>query len=93
MILSIRSDHNGEFKNLDFQYFCDSNRYDHNLSTLRNPQQNEVVERKNKSLQKMTRTMLNEHSLSKYFWAEVVNTTCYVMNRVLVRPLLSKTPY
>ena len=41
----------------------------------------------------MTRTMLNEHSLPKYFWAEAVNTACYVMNRVLVRPLLTKTPY
>ena len=41
----------------------------------------------------MTRTILNEHSLPKYFWAKAVNTTCYVMNRVLVRPLLSKTPY
>ena len=36
--------------------------------------------------------MLNEHSLSKYFWTEAVNTTCYIMNRILVRPLLTKTP-
>ena len=41
----------------------------------------------------MTRIMLNEHSLPKYIWAEAVNTTCFVINRVLVRPLLSKTPY
>ena len=37
--------------------------------------------------------MLNEHSLPKYFWAEAVNTACYILNRVLVRPLLTKTPY
>ena len=37
--------------------------------------------------------MLNEHSLPKYFWAEAVNTTYYILNRVLVRPLLTKTPY
>ena len=41
----------------------------------------------------MARTMLNEHSLLKYFWAEAVNTACYVMNRVLIRPSLSKIPY
>ena len=41
----------------------------------------------------MARTMLNEHSLPKYFWAEAVNTACYILNRVLVRPLLTKTPY
>ena len=93
MISSIRSDHSGEFQNCDFQEFCESNGNNHNFSTLRNPQQNGVVERKNRNLQEMTRTMLNEHSLHKYFWAEAVNTTCYILNRVLVRPLLTKTLY
>ncbi|KAH9716551.1 hypothetical protein KPL71_021497 [Citrus sinensis] len=41
----------------------------------------------------MARTMLNENSLPKYFWAEAVNTACYVLNRVLIRPNLNKTPY
>ena len=62
------------------------NGYNHNFSTPRNPQQNGVVERKNRNLQEIARTMLNEHSLPKYFWAKVVNTACYVMNRVLIRP-------
>ena len=31
--------------------------------------------------------------MSKYFWAEAVNTACYVLNRVLIRPHLNKTPY
>ena len=41
----------------------------------------------------MARTMLNENNLPKYFWAEVVNTSCYVLNRILLRPILKKTPY
>ena len=41
----------------------------------------------------MSRTMLNENSLPKYFWVEVVNTACYVLNRVLIKPNLNKTPY
>ena len=41
----------------------------------------------------MVRTMLNENTLPKYFLAEAVNTTCYVLNRVLIRPYLNKTPY
>ena len=41
----------------------------------------------------MAMTMLNENSLPKYFWAEAVNTACYVLNRVLIRPHLNKTPY
>ena len=41
----------------------------------------------------MARTMLNENNLPKYFWAEVVNTSCYVLNRILLKPILKKTPY
>ena len=37
--------------------------------------------------------MLNENLLPKYFWVEVVNTACYVLNCVLIRPYLNKTPY
>ena len=37
--------------------------------------------------------MLSESSLPKYFWADVVNTSCYVMNRVLIRQILKKTLY
>ena len=37
--------------------------------------------------------MLNENTLLKYFWAEAVNTACYVLNHVLIRSYLNKTPY
>ena len=51
------------------------------------------MQRKNKSLEELARTKLNESSLPKCFWADAVSTTCYVMNRVLIRPILKKTPY
>ena len=41
----------------------------------------------------MARTMLNDNNLPKYFWAEAVNTSCYVLNRILLMPILKKTPY
>jgi len=41
----------------------------------------------------MARTMIHENNLSKHFWAEVVNTTCYVQNRIYIRPILEKTTY
>ena len=37
--------------------------------------------------------MLNENVLLKYFWAKVVNTTCYVLNHVLIKAYINKTPY
>ena len=36
---------------------------------------------------------MNETNLPKYFWADAVSTACYFSNRVLVRPILKKTPY
>jgi len=92
-IASIRSDHGGEFENKDFELFCDENGIEHNFYTPRTPQQNGVVERKNRSLEEMARTLLNDTNLPKYFSAEFVNTTCYIMNRALIRPILKKTPY
>ena len=92
-IVSIRSDHGGEFENEKFERFCEKNGIEHNFSAPRTPQQNGVVERKNRSLEELARTMLNDHDLPKHFWADAVSTACYVMNRVLIRPILKKTPY
>jgi len=90
---SIRSDHEGEFQNEKFNNFCEKTGILHNFSAPRTPQQNGVVERKNRSLEELIRTMLSESSLPKYFWVDAVSTSCYVMNRVLIRPILKKTPY
>jgi len=92
-IVSIQSDHGGEFQNEKFEHFCEKHGINHNFSAPRTPQQNGVVERKNRSLEELARTMLNENSLPKYFWADAVNTACCVLNRVLIRPILKKIPY
>ena len=64
---SIKSDHGGEFKNVNFQLLYEENDIVHNFLTPRTPQQNDVVEGKNKSLQEMARTMLNDNSTPKHF--------------------------
>jgi len=92
-ILKVRSDHGGEFENEPFEAFCEKHGIIHEFSSPRTPQQNEVVERKNKTLQEMARTMIHENNLAKHFWAEAVNTTCYVQNRIYIRPILEKTTY
>jgi len=92
-ISSIKSDHGGEFQDEKFDKFCSKLSIKHNFSTPRTPQQNGVVERKNRSLEELARMLLNETRLPKYFWADVVTTTCYILNRVLIRPILKKTPY
>jgi hypothetical protein len=52
-----------------------------------------VAERKNRTLIKMARTMLDEYKTSDQFWAEVVNTTCHATNHIYLHKLLKKTPY
>lgn len=64
-----------------------------NFSALRTPQNNGEVERKNRTLENIARTMIIESNLPQCFWAEAINTTCHVTNRCLIRSSLNKTPY
>ena len=41
----------------------------------------------------MTRTMFIASGLARNFWAEALNTSCYIINRCMIRPILNKTPY
>ncbi|GJV44527.1 putative ribonuclease H-like domain-containing protein [Tanacetum coccineum] len=63
------------------------------FSVARTPQQNGVAERRNMTLIEAARTMLADSKLPTTFWAEAVNTACYVQNRVLVVKPHNKTPY
>nr|GEY93084.1 retrovirus-related Pol polyprotein from transposon TNT 1-94 [Tanacetum cinerariifolium] len=63
------------------------------FSVARTPQQNGVAERKNRTLIEAVRTMLEDSLLPILFWAEAVNTACYVQHRVLVTKPYNKTPY
>ncbi|XP_070026701.1 intracellular protein transport protein USO1-like [Nicotiana sylvestris] len=69
-LASIRSDHGTEFENAKFAEYCDENGVDHNFSAPRTPQQNGVVERKNRTLEDMEGTMLISSKLPHSFWAE-----------------------
>ena len=66
-ISGIRTHHGGEFKNQAFRDYCDANGISHNFSAPRTPQQNGVVERKNRVLTEMARAMLNEKNISQTF--------------------------
>ncbi|GAA0172098.1 hypothetical protein LIER_25993 [Lithospermum erythrorhizon] len=92
-IKAIRSDQGGEFENAPFVEYCNEHGIQHNFLAPRTPQQNGVVKRKNRTIQEMGRTMLNDNNLPKYFWGHVVDTACHVLNRVFLRPLVNKTPY
>ncbi|GJR95301.1 putative ribonuclease H-like domain-containing protein [Tanacetum coccineum] len=89
----IRSDNGTEFKNQDLNQFCNSKGIKREYSNARTLQQNGFAERKNRTLIEVSRTMLADSLLPIPFWAEAVNTACYVQNRVLVTKPRNKTPY
>ncbi|GJY73815.1 putative ribonuclease H-like domain-containing protein [Tanacetum coccineum] len=89
----IRCDNRTEFKNRVMNQFCKMKGIKREFSVARTPQQNGVAERKNKTLIEAARTMLADLKLPTTFWAEAVNTTCYVKNSVLVIKPQNKTPY
>ncbi|GKA60329.1 putative ribonuclease H-like domain-containing protein, partial [Tanacetum coccineum] len=89
----IRCDNGTEFKNSIMNQFCEIKGIKREFSVARTPQQNGVAERKNRTLIEAARTMLVDSKLPTTFWAEAVNTACYVLNRVLVIKPHNKTPY
>nr|GEU55425.1 hypothetical protein [Tanacetum cinerariifolium] len=89
----IRSDNETEFKNHDLNQFYRVKGIKREFSVAGTPQQNRVAERKNRTLIEAARTMLADSLLPIPFWAEAVNTACYVQNRVLVTKPHNKTPY
>ncbi|WVZ70844.1 LOW QUALITY PROTEIN: hypothetical protein U9M48_019480 [Paspalum notatum var. saurae] len=85
---AIRSDNGGEFRNSRFDSFSHDLGLEHQFSSPYTPPQNGVMERKNRTLVEMARTMLDEHSL-----LDAVNTACYIVNRIFLQVFLGKTSY
>ncbi|GJS52363.1 retrovirus-related pol polyprotein from transposon TNT 1-94, partial [Tanacetum coccineum] len=65
----------------------------HETSVARSPQQNGVVERRNRTLVEAARTMLIYAKAPLFLWAEAVATTCYTQYRSIIRRHYGKTPY
>nr|GEU61551.1 hypothetical protein [Tanacetum cinerariifolium] len=89
----IRCDNGGEFKNKEMNDLCLRKWIKREFSNARTSQQNRVAEKRNRTLIEAARTMLADTKLPVTFWAEAVNTACYVQNRVLVNKTQNKTPY
>jgi hypothetical protein len=92
-IKKIRSDNGTEFKNSQIEVFLEEEDIKHEFSSPYTPQQNGVVERKNRTLLDMARTMFDEYKTPVRFWAEAINTACYSINRLYLHRILKKTSY
>ncbi|XP_038685757.1 uncharacterized protein LOC119985537 [Tripterygium wilfordii] len=92
-LTKIRIDHGTEFENAKFDAFCRSFGIKHEFSTPKTPQQSGVVERKKPVLQEMAKTMMHAKNVAQRFWAEAINTSCYISNQVHVRSRTKLTCY
>nr|GFB00456.1 hypothetical protein [Tanacetum cinerariifolium] len=66
---------------------------EHQTSTPRTPEQNGIVERRNRTLVEAARTMLSPLKLPLFFWAEAIATACYTQNKSIIIPTHDKTAY
>ena len=92
-IKTFRTDRGGEFTSNEFNNFCEENGIQRHLTAPYSPQQNGVVERRNRTILEMTRSILKHMSVPNYMWGEAVRHVIYLINRSATRTLASKTPY
>jgi transposase InsO family protein len=90
---AIRSDNKTEFKNASFDQFCLEHGGDQQFFAPHVPQQNRVMEQKNRTLVEMARTMLDEHRTPRCFWTVAISTACYISNQIFLRSILNLTPF
>ncbi|GKA36723.1 retrovirus-related pol polyprotein from transposon TNT 1-94 [Tanacetum coccineum] len=91
--LKVRSDNGTEFKNEKLRSYYEKLGIMHQTSISRSPQQNGVVERRNRTLVDAARTMLIFLRLPEFLWAEAISTACFTQNHSLVHTRYNKTPY
>ncbi|RDY12088.1 hypothetical protein CR513_03165, partial [Mucuna pruriens] len=86
-IKRLRSDNDTEFVNLEFSKFLKDNDAVLELTCVNTPQQNRVVERKNRHLLEVARALLFQMFVLDVYWGEAILTATYLINRLLTRVL------
>ncbi|GJS43791.1 putative ribonuclease H-like domain-containing protein [Tanacetum coccineum] len=89
----ITHDNGTEFVNQTLHEYYEKVGISYETYVARSPQQNGVVERRNRTLIEAARTMLIYAKASLFLWEEAVATACYTQNRSIIRLRHGKTPY
>ncbi|GKA21296.1 retrovirus-related pol polyprotein from transposon TNT 1-94 [Tanacetum coccineum] len=92
-VRNICTDNGTEFVNQTLRDYYEQVDISHETSVGRTPQQNGVVERRNRTIVEAARTMLIYAKSPLFLWAEAVATAYYTQNRSIIRRRHGKTPY
>nr|GFA16808.1 retrovirus-related Pol polyprotein from transposon TNT 1-94 [Tanacetum cinerariifolium] len=92
-VIIIRTDNGTEFKNQMLKEYFDTIGISHQMSSVRTPKQNGVVEQRNMTLVEAARTMLIFSRAPLFLWAEAIATACFTQNRSIIHRRFNKTPY
>ncbi|GKA61458.1 retrovirus-related pol polyprotein from transposon TNT 1-94 [Tanacetum coccineum] len=93
LVIFVRTDKGTEFLNKTLNALFKEDGIEHQTSTPQKPEQNDVLERKNRTLVEAARTMLSASKLPLLFWAEAIATACYTQNRSIIIPTHEKMAY
>lgn len=89
----LRSDRGGEFFSMEFKRFCEQTGTVCHYTDPYTPQQNGVVERRNRTFVAMARSCLKSMKLPSFLWGEAVRHSVYILNRLPTKSLSGRTPY
>ena len=89
---TIRTDNGGECTSSEFIAYLKAEGVRHELTVPKNPEQNGVAERMNRTLVETTRSMLVGANLPHRFWAEALSTATYLRNRCPTKAVCGMTP-
>jgi transposase InsO family protein len=81
-VKALRTDHGREYLSDEFKQMCEEKRILRQLTIPYTPQQNEVAERRNRTLLEMVRSMMVQANLPITFWGDALLTAVYILNRV-----------
>ena len=79
-IQTFRNDRGGEFVSHEFNEFCEKMGIKRHLTAPYTPQQNGVVERRNRTMMGMTHSILKHMQVPNYLLGEAIRHTTYLLN-------------
>lgn len=92
-VKTFRTDRGGEFTSNEFKTFCEDVGIQRHYTAPYTPQQNGVVERRNRTVVAMERNCLKEMNLPSILWGEAIRHSVYILNKLPTRALSGQTPY